>query len=68
MDGNLSTLKIRTYLKDQGLPQPVIIQVTGQTEDSYLKKAFEYGANGICGKPFDGKILESVLRVLKYID
>jgi CheY-like chemotaxis protein len=39
LDGYEATGLIRTYLHSEGLPQPIIIAVTGHCEDSYVKKA-----------------------------
>ena len=36
LDGCDATHQIRTFLESQGLPQPMIIGVTGQTEEAYL--------------------------------
>ena len=51
MDGCDSSIKIRTYLKEKGILQPIIICVTGQTEDSYVQKAYRSGINGVSDKP-----------------
>jgi CheY-like chemotaxis protein len=51
MDGYQATLEIRNYLKEIKLRQPIITAVTGHTEDSYVKKCFEYGMNQILSKP-----------------
>ena len=40
MDGYESSKKIREFLHSHGLPQPIILAVTGHTEDSYVKKAW----------------------------
>ena len=53
MDGFDSTLQIRNFFKDKDLLQPIIIGVTGHTEDSYVKRAYEVGMNGVSGKPVD---------------
>mgnify|MGYP006118230035 CR=1 FL=1 len=68
MDGCDSTIKIRSYLKTKCLLQPVIICVTGQTEDTYVQKAYRSGINGVSNKPVDTKLMEKVLQVLKFID
>ena len=52
-DGYEATSAIRTYLHSKGLPQPVIIAVTGHTGDSYLQKAMESGMNGMSTKPVE---------------
>ena len=68
MDSFDSTLAIRNFLKSKGLPQPIIIGVTGQTEESYIVRAYQCGMNGVSGKPVDTAIIEKVLRVMKFID
>jgi CheY-like chemotaxis protein len=47
LDGYEATKQIRDYIHSQGLPQPVIIAITGHTEDSYVRKAYSSGMNGI---------------------
>ena len=36
MDGYESTAKIRQYLYNKGIKQPIIIAVTGHTENKYI--------------------------------
>ena len=45
MDGYESTMKIRQYLYDQGIKQPIILAVTGHTEEEYVKRAISSGMN-----------------------
>jgi CheY-like chemotaxis protein len=45
MDGYESTYHIRQYLMEQNLEQPIIVAITGHTEDSYVSKAISYGMN-----------------------
>ena len=47
MDGYEATKQIREFLHSKGLPQPVIIAVTGHTAESYIQKAFYSGMNGL---------------------
>jgi CheY-like chemotaxis protein len=39
MDGYQSTIKIRQYLYDMEIDQPLIVAVTGHTEQQYIQKA-----------------------------
>jgi hypothetical protein len=50
-----------------GLEQPIIICVTGHIEESYTLKAYKHGINGVSTKPLDLKMVDKVLRVLKFI-
>ena len=45
MDGLQSTDKIRKYLYDMNVNQPLIVAVTGNTENKIVLKAFESGSN-----------------------
>ena len=36
MDGYEATHKIRAYMYSKGLPQPIIVAVTGHCESSYI--------------------------------
>ena len=45
MDGYETTLKIRQYLFEMDIDQPIISAVTGHTETQYVKKAIDSGMN-----------------------
>ena len=45
MDGYESCDKIRTFLQSLGIPQPVILAVTGHTEHTYVSRAIDCGMN-----------------------
>ena len=47
MDGYSATKEIREFLHSKGLPQPVIIAVTGHTTESYIQKALKSGMNAV---------------------
>ena len=40
MDGYKATNQIRYIMNQHGLPQPIIVAVTGHTEQIYVNKAF----------------------------
>ena len=64
MDGYETTQKIREYLFQKRLPQPIISAVTGHTEQEYVNKAIESGMNQVLTKPVMVDILiDIVLRV-----
>ena len=45
MDGYEATDKIRQYLFEKDILQPIVIGVTGHTEDSYIQRALNSGMN-----------------------
>ena len=45
LDGYEASKKIRSECQANRLLQPVIVAITGHTEDSYLQKAYESGMN-----------------------
>ena len=51
MDGYEATDKIRQYLFEKDILQPIIIGVTGHTEDSYIQRALDSGMNEVLFKP-----------------
>ena len=51
LDGLQSTDKIRKYLYDMNVNQPLIVAVTGNTESNIVLKAFEAGSNQVLSKP-----------------
>ena len=45
MDGYESTERIRNFLFEQRLRQPIISAVTGHTEQPYIEKSIKSGMN-----------------------
>ena len=45
MDGNEATNKIRQFLYDNNIKQPIILGCTGHIEQSYIKKMIMNGMN-----------------------
>ena len=45
LDGYEATKQIRNLMYSHNLDQPVIIAVTGHTEDSFIQKAYQSGMN-----------------------
>ena len=62
MDGNTSSLKIREFLYEKDIVQPVIIAITGHIEDSYVKLALKNGINMVVSKPLKYEYLEQILK------
>ena len=67
LNGCSATKSIREYLYHSLNPQPIIVGVSGQVEDEYVKKAVKYGMNQILSKPLDYKSIAVLLKVLNYI-
>jgi CheY-like chemotaxis protein len=53
MDGYEATDKIRQYLYNKGVLQPIIIAVTGHTENLYIQRALDSGMNEVIFKPVE---------------
>ena len=45
MDGYEATVKIREFLDQKNLPQPIVSAVTGHSEQSYVGKCVLSGMN-----------------------
>ena len=60
MDGYESTDKIRQFLYDNNIQQPIITAVTGHSEETYVCKALQSGMNQVLSKPIQ-------IDVLKYL-
>ena len=67
LDGYDATIKIREYLYQMRIDQPIISAVTGHTEQTYINKCFTSGMNMVLSKPINHKILESILQKLEFI-
>ena len=53
MDGMEATTKIRQYIYEKGLPQPVIVGCTGNCGEAYTQQGYLAGLNLISGKPIE---------------
>ena len=51
MDGYEASHKIRQYLDDNQMDQPMIVACTGHTEPDYIKKAWKNGMDEVISKP-----------------
>ena len=67
LDGIDSTRAIREYLNNLGispLDQPIIIGVTGHTENEFRKRGLEAGMNNVVSKPLYLKDMKALLSDL----
>lgn len=62
MGGCEATTKIREYLYNKGLSQPIIIGVTGHTEQQYVNYAIKSGMNQVLSKPVKKEALMGILK------
>lgn len=53
LDGFETTLAIRQLLWEKNMKQPIIIAVTGHTEQMYIRKAIKCGMNKVLSKPVE---------------
>jgi CheY-like chemotaxis protein len=51
MDGYEATHRIRQYLFDLGIHQPMIVAITGHVEEQYVNTAINCGMNQVLSKP-----------------
>ena len=51
MDGYTAVDKIRKFMKNANLEQPMIVACTGHTEEEYIKKAWLYQMDEVIPKP-----------------
>ena len=67
MDGYQSTIKIRQYLYEMNIPQPIIVAVTGHSEIQYVQKAIYSGMNQVLSKPINSSYLKHLIRKLDFV-
>ena len=67
MDGYEATGKIRQYLFDRAILQPIIIGVTGHTEDVYIQRALDSGMNEVLFKPCDINDLRQIVNMIGFL-
>jgi CheY-like chemotaxis protein len=59
-------IELASEIRSSGLNQKtVIVMITGESEQRFLKRAFEAGANFVLFKPVDRQALLRLLRVVK---
>ena len=68
MDGYEATGKIREFIHQQGVSQPIISAVTGHTEQAYIERALNAGMNQVISKPVNVEVLKVLLKKFGYID
>ena len=62
MDGYEATLKIRQYMAENLLHQPVIIACTGHTEPEFIQKAWRSQMNEVLFKPINIQVAKEILK------
>jgi CheY-like chemotaxis protein len=53
-------------LYEKGVDQPLIIAVTGHTEQQYVKKAICSGMNQVFTKPVRGDLIKELVTLIGY--
>jgi CheY-like chemotaxis protein len=53
LDGYDASDRIRQYFFDRNLTQPIIVAITGHTEQIFVNKAIKSGINQVLSKPVD---------------
>ena len=66
MDGYEATQKIRQFLYEQSIDQPIITAWTGQTETTNVKKSFLCGMNQVLSKPLPIDVIRQLVSMLGY--
>ena len=61
MDGYEATGNIREYFYSKGVDQPIIIAVTGHTEDQFIQRCYNSGMNEVLFKPCASEELEKII-------
>ena len=66
MDGYEATYKIREYLYNKNLAQPIISAITGHTEQAYIDKSILCGMNQVLSKPVQVEVLQHLIKALGF--
>ena len=67
MDGYEATTKIREFIHEKSLCQPIISGVTGHIEPAYVKRSINSGMNQVFSKPVNIELLKKLLTKLGYL-
>ena len=51
MDGYQATQRIRDFITELGVEQPLIVAISGHVEEQYIKRALDAGMNTVIAKP-----------------
>ena len=62
MDGYTAADKIRKFVKSVNLEQPMIVALTGHTEEEYIKKAWIQQMDEVIPKPTNVQIIKEILK------
>ena len=62
MDGYTAADKIRKFVKSVNLEQPMIVALTGHTEEEYIKKAWIHQMDEVIPKPTNVQIIKEILK------
>ena len=66
VDGYDATEKIREILYKEQLPQPIIVAVTGHSEDEFCEKAITTGMNAVFSKPVKAECVDWIINEMDY--
>jgi CheY-like chemotaxis protein len=58
MDGYKSSIEIRKFYKHHRVQQPLIVALTGHTEDVYISKAFSSKMDEVVPKPANVEVVK----------
>ena len=61
MNGYEKSRAIRSFLKNNDFMQPMIMACTGNTEDEYIEKAWEYKMDEVVPKPTNVHVISVIL-------
>ena len=62
MDGIEATRRIREFLRDRSLDQPVIIGISGHIQQEFIEKGKDAGIDEILPKPMYIKTLRKIMK------
>ena len=62
MDGYTAADKIRKFVKSVNLEQPMIVALTGHTEEEYIKKAWIHQMDEVIPKPTNVQVIKEILK------
>ena len=68
MDGYQTTENIREFIFSKGLQQPLIIAITGHTEQTFVQRAINSGMNMVFSKPVNKELLVQILKLMEFYD
>lgn len=67
IDGYEVSQQIRSFYRDNQVPQPMIVACTGHMEEEFIKRAWQHQIDEVLPKPISVDTLSEIFKDILYI-